>query len=113
MEIKKAEETIFFCFWHFTLICASLNTGGKIIVTTPAKELSEHLQYAQENNGRYALYLHYRDIPEPWNGYSWNDAHNYLYLAKELAQLFHECGFKIKEIYPFRKGKYTYLVAEK
>lgn len=84
--------------------------GGFIIVTTPAKELAEHVL---ASHGRYVNYAHYRDIPEYHNGYEPNDEHNYLYAKGELTQLLEEVGYIPRMAYPIRYGKYHFIIAQK
>lgn len=84
--------------------------GGLVICTTPMKELQGR---THPNDGRYKHYLHYKDIPLPWNGYTFVDDHHYFYLARELAQLFHEVGYEIGRIYPIRNGHTHFLAARK
>lgn len=84
--------------------------GGTVICTTPMKELQG---IYHPNNGRYANYLHYRDIPHPWNGYQFIDDHHYFYLKGELAQLFHEVGFQVVDCYPIRHGTTHMLIARR
>lgn len=88
----------------------ALKPGGKIICTTPMKELQG---IVHPNKGRYANYAHYRDIPLPWNGYTFIDDHHYFYSKPELSQLFHEVGFNVLERYPIREGTTHYLLAHK
>lgn len=88
----------------------ALKPGGKIFVSTPMLELATHREAC---TGRYCQYLHYRDIPEAWNGYEFIDAHHKLYSRNELQQLFHEVGFRVLECFPVYRGKHHYLVAQK
>lgn len=88
----------------------ALKPGGELVCTTPMKELQGIFH---PNNGRYANYVHYRDIPLPWNGYEFIDDHHYFYTRNELAQLLHEVGFEIVEIYPIRRGTTHYLRVRK
>lgn len=88
----------------------ALRPGGELICTTPMKELQG---VYHPNEGRYAQYIHYRDIPMPWNGYTFHDDHHYFYRKTELAQLFHEVGFKIVETYPIRQGTTHYIRVRK
>lgn len=88
----------------------ALKPGGELICTTPMKELQGSYH---PNDGRYANYIHYRDIPLPWNGYTFFDEHHYFYRKTELAQLFHEVGFTIIECYPIRKGTTHYIRVRK
>lgn len=88
----------------------ALKPGGELICTTPMKELQGTYH---PNEGRYANYIHYRDIPLPWNGYHFVDEHHYFYRKTELAQLFHEVGFQIGECYPIRKGTTHYIRVRK
>lgn len=88
----------------------ALKPGGQLICTTPMKELQGTFHPIE---GRYANYIHYRDIPLPWNGYKFYDDHHYFYRKTELAQLFHEVGFKIGECYPIRQGTTHYLRVRK
>lgn len=88
----------------------ALKPGGRIICTTPMKELQGIIHPIE---GRYRHYLHYRDIPLPWNGYKFDDDHHYFYARNELAQLFHEVGFQVQQTYTIRKGTTHYLQARK
>lgn len=88
----------------------ALKPGGELICTTPMKELQGTYHPIE---GRYANYIHYRDIPLPWNGYTFFDEHHYFYRKTELAQLFHEVGFNIVECYPIRKGTTHYIRVRK
>jgi 2-polyprenyl-3-methyl-5-hydroxy-6-metoxy-1,4-benzoquinol methylase len=88
----------------------ALKPGGILLLSTPMKELRQHREAC---TGRYCNYAHYRDIPEAWNGYKFEDAHHHLYSKSELVQLLHEAGFSVRECYPFRKGTHHYAVAVK
>lgn len=88
----------------------ALKPGGIILMSTPMKEMREHLEAC---TGRYCAYAHYRDIPEAWNGYTFLDAHNYLYAQYELMQLFHEVGFLVHECFPVYRGRHHYLIASR
>lgn len=88
----------------------ALKPGGELICTTPMKELQGTYH---PNQGRYSQYVHYRDIPLPWNGYQFFDDHHYFYRKVELAQLFHEVGFDIVECYGIRKSTTHYIRVRK
>lgn len=88
----------------------ALDHGGIVICTTPMKELQGTYH---PNEGRYAHYGHYRDIPLPWNGYEFEDKHQYFYCKSELTQLFHEVGFSVKQSYPIRHGTTHFILAQK
>lgn len=88
----------------------TLKPGGHVICTTPMKELQGIVHPIE---GRYARYAHYRDIPLPWNGYEFEDAHHYFYRKPELMQLFHECGFEVEQCYSIRAGTTHFLKARK
>ncbi len=89
---------------------AALKPGGHIVCTTPMKELQG---IVHPNDGRYARYAHYRDIPLPWNGYRFEDNHHYFYRKAELMQLFHECGFEVEQCYSIRAGTTHFLKARR
>lgn len=89
---------------------AALRPGGTLLLTTPRGESAEHRRGC---TGRYGTYLHWRDIPEPWNGYRFEDAHHHVYTARELVQLLHEAGFSVTECYPIYQGKSHYVQARK
>lgn len=84
--------------------------GGLVVCTSPMKELQG---VVHPNEGRYATYGHYRDIPLPINGYTFDDNHHYFFRSSELGQIFHEVGFEVLSVYPIRKGTTHCLVARK
>jgi 2-polyprenyl-3-methyl-5-hydroxy-6-metoxy-1,4-benzoquinol methylase len=87
-----------------------LNDGGILLLSTPMKELETHRKAC---TGRWCEYLHYRDIPGPYNGYKFEDAHHHLYSRVELVQLLEEVGFHVHEIFPVWRGKHWYVLAIK
>jgi 2-polyprenyl-3-methyl-5-hydroxy-6-metoxy-1,4-benzoquinol methylase len=88
----------------------ALRPGGLLLMSTPMKELAMHREAC---TGKYCSYAHYRDIPDAWNGYAFEDAHHHLYTKGELTQLLHEVGFSVLEVYPIRKGTHHYAVARR
>jgi SAM-dependent methyltransferase len=87
-----------------------LNQGGILLLSTPMKELEMHREAC---TGRWCNYAHYRDIPEAYNGYKFEDAHHHLYTRGELVQLLQEVGFHVHECFPVWRGKHWYVLAFK
>jgi SAM-dependent methyltransferase len=88
----------------------SLKNDGFLLLSTPMRE---HPIHQQACTGRWCNYAHFRDIPEPWNGYEFQDAHHHLYFQSELRQLLEEVGFYVHEMFPVYRGKHWYVIALK
>ena len=90
-------------------VASALGKGGRLYLSTPTAST----QNVDACTGRYCFYAHWRDIPEPWNGYQFEDAHHHIYSAQTLGQLIEECGLKVVSLMSISKSQHLLLIAEK